>query len=300
MRRLGVSWGVLVALTLVIFAPVAAAAADQESYYLGPDGVPHGELLLNPRGGEMPNYDMGRDVEPGLLLERSDRGLAEDDETRFQHWQSEASGVRLSGYPSLAIWGAADRFESGKRGVFTVFLLDCTATGADCDEIGSRVATIDSGRGATWIEEMIDFPQVDHLFGERRYLGVRIVVSAASETDMMFAYGSTAQRSRLTIYPEPPARPAQTIVTAPPPPVEDLVVVASSGKESQLPTAAPPMAAVSVWPWLITLVLSTVALVALGALLMSSLTKPGRHERLRGGQHVAAIARTGPRSIQVR
>jgi len=88
-------------------------------------------------------------------------------------------------------------------------------------------------------------------------------------------------------------------VTAPPPPVEDLVVVASSGKESQLPTAAPPMAAVSVWPWLITLVLSTVALVALGALLMSSLTKPGRHERLRGGQHVAVIARTGPRSIQV-
>ena len=91
-------WGVLVALTLVLLAP-GVALAEQENYYLGPDGVPRAQLMFNPLGGEMPNYDRGRDVEPGLLLQRSSRGLEEDDATRFQHWQIETSGQHLTGYP---------------------------------------------------------------------------------------------------------------------------------------------------------------------------------------------------------
>jgi len=291
---------VLLALTLLVVAPLAAVAAEQESYYLGPDGVPFGSLLLNPLGGEMPNYDKGRDVEPGLILERSELGLIEDDEAKFQHWQLEASGERLAGYPSLKVWAAADRFESGKLGVFSVFLLDCNSSGTDCDEISSGEAMIDSGGGATWTEAVVDFPEVDHRFEERRYLGVRIVVSAESETDLMFAYGYTAHRSRLTIYAEAPSRPIETSV-APTPPFEDVVVVATPPLAQAEPQGVePPVAAVSVWPWVLTLLVSTAALVALGALLMSSLTRPGRHERLPGGQHVAAVAHTGLRSVRAR
>ena len=291
----------LLALTLVVVAPLAAVAAEQESYYLGPDGVPFGSLLLNPLGGEMPNYDKGRDVEPGLLLERSELGLIEDDEAKFQHWQLEASGERLTGYPTLKIWGAADRFESGKLGVFSAFLLDCNSSGTDCDEISSGEGMIDSGAGATWTEAVVDFPEVDHRFEERRYLGVRIVVSAESETDLMFAYGFTAHRSRLTIYAEAPSRPIETSVAAATTPVEDVVVVATPPRaRAGLEGLEPPIAAVSVWPWVLTLLVSTVALVALGALLMSSLTRPGRHERLPGGQHVAAVAQSGLRSVRAR
>lgn len=295
------------ALSLVILAPVLASAVEQETYYLGPEGIPHGELLLNPRSGELPNYDKGRDVKPGLLLERSDLGLDEVDEARFQHWQVEAGGERIAGYPSFVIWGAAARFEAGKTGTFTAFLLDCNAAATSCDEIGSGEATIDSGRGETWVEALIDLPEVDHHFGERRYLGVRVVVSADSETDMMFAYGNTSQRSRLTIYPEPPVgpeepaiAPADPLAVPPVPPVEDVVVPVAPPAESDLPMTASSAGEESVWPWLATLVLSTVALVAVGATLMSSLTKPGRHERLTGGEHVAAIARTGPRSALAR
>ena len=301
MKRLGSLCGVLGVLTLVILTPVVAVASQQETFYLGPEGVPQGELLLNPRSGELPNYDKGRDVKPGLLLERSNLGAAERDETRYQHWQRDAGGDRLTGYPSLVIWGAAARFEAGKVGSFDVFLLDCNATATDCDEIGSGDATIDSGRGDTWIEALIDFPEIDHRFAERRYLGVRVVVAADSETDMMFAYGNTAQRSRLTVYPESPQRPAATALAAPTTTIAEVVVAAVPSVEpAPAPTEEPQVSPVSVWPWLITLVVSTVALVAIGALLMSSLTKPGRHERLHGGEHVAALARSGPRSVRVR
>jgi hypothetical protein len=292
---------VLGVLTLVSLAPAVAAASERETYYLGPQGVPIGELLLNPLTGELPNYDKGRDVKPGLLLERSDRGMAELDETKYQHWQREVGGERLIGYPSLVIWGAAARFEPGKAGSFEVFLLDCNAMAGDCDEIGSGEATIDSGRGDTWIEAVVDFPEIDHRFAERRYLGVRVVVSADSETDMMFAYGNTAQRSRLTFFPEPPQRAAETALAAPTTSVAAVVAAPIPSVEAApAPTDAPPPSPVSLWPWLITLVVSTLALVAVGAVLMSSLTEPGRHERLLGGEHVAAFPRTGSRSDPAR
>jgi len=291
---------VLLVLTLLVVAPLAAVAAEQESYYLGPEGVPFGTLLLNPLGGEMPNYDKGRDVKPGLLLERSELGLNEDDEAKFQHWQLEASGERLTGYPTLRIWGAADRFEPGKLGIFGAFLLDCNSSGTDCDEISSGEATIDSGRGETWTEAVIDFLEVDHRFEDRRYLGVRIVVSAESETDLIFAYGYTAHRSRLTIYAGAPSRPVETSVAAAPAPVEEVAVEPTPpGAQTGLPGLQPAIAAVSVWPWVLTLLVSTATLGALGALLMSSLTRPGRHERLPGGQHVAAVT-TGLRPVRAR
>ena len=86
-----------------------------------------------------------------------------------------------------------------------------------------------------------------------------------------------------------------------PEPVEVVVVAATPSPAQAEPQGLqPPTAAVSVWPWVLTLLVSTVALVALGALLMSSLTRPGRHERLPGGQHVAAAAPAGLRSVRAR
>ena len=296
MRGPGAKWGVLVALTLVFLAP-GVARAEQENYYLGPDGVPRAQLMFNPLGGEMPNYDRGRDVEPGLLLQRSNRGLDEDDAARFQHWQLEASGQRLAGFPSMAVWSAADMFEAGKRGVFTVYLLDCDATGTDCDNLGSKVATVDSGTGAAWVETTIDFPELDHRFEEGRHLGVRIVVSSASETDMIFAYGYASQRSRLTIYSEQPVRAGgeNTMVTSAP----LTAGAADFGAEPVAGEAAvdspvdpavevAPVAAGSFWPWLTTLVISTVGLTAVGGVLLATLTKPGRHERRQDDGHQPA------------
>ncbi|MGH8947814.1 MAG: hypothetical protein ACRDXF_03055 [Acidimicrobiia bacterium] len=294
MRGTGVKWGVLVALILVFLAP-AVAHAEQENYYLGPDGVPRAQLMFNPLGGEMPNYDRGRDVEPGLLLQRSNRGLEEDDAARFQHWQIEASGQRLTGYPSMVVWSAADMFEAGIQGVFTVYLLDCDVTGSDCDNLGSKVANVDSGAGAAWIETTVDFPALDHSFGPGRHLGVRIVVSSASEADMIFAYGYASQRSRLTIHSEQPARAVEASVTAVPfmPGAADFaaepaaVVVVPKAPEVDVA----PVSAGSFWPWLTTLVISTIGLISVGGLLLASLTRPGRHEGPQDGEQAGQTSR---------
>jgi hypothetical protein len=291
MRGSGVKWGVLVVLTLVLLAP-GVAHAEQENYYLGPDGVPRAQLMFNPLGGEMPNYDRGRDVEPGLLLQRSSRGLEEDDAARFQHWQIEASTQRLTGYPSIVVWSAADMFQAGIHGVFTVYLLDCDVTGSDCDNLGSKVANIDSGTGAAWIETTLDFPALDHRFGEGRHLGVRIVVSSASEADMIFAYGYASQRSRLTIHSEQPVRAVEAPVTAAPFTAGAADFAAEPAAVALVPedpvVDVAPVSAASIWPWLTTLVISTVGLISVGGLLLASLTKPGRHQRPQDGEQSLA------------
>jgi len=270
--------GVLVALV----SALTAVAADQETWYLASDGFPHGSLLLNPQAGELTNFDPGRDVKPGLMLERSDMGLAEEDVARYQHWQVEAGGERLDGHPRIVVWGAADRFAPDTTGVFEVFILDCNSFGAQCIELASEPVTIQSGSGIDWIETTVDFDEVHHVFEEARHLGVRIVVSATSEADMIFAYGNTTQRSRLTLYAEPPAPPpVDTTIATQPAPVDEAVVAFEPVVAVDVsPPVGPAADVVSVGPWLITLAISTVALAAFGSLLISSLTKSGRHERV--------------------
>ena len=135
-------WGVLIALTLVLLAP-GAALAEQENYYLGPDGVPHAQLMFNPLGGEMPNYDRGRDVEPELLLQRSSRGLERTTNPSSaladRHRRAAADGPPIDGGVERGrhVQGSETwcRHRVSPR-------LD--TTGSECDNLGSQVATIDA------------------------------------------------------------------------------------------------------------------------------------------------------------
>jgi hypothetical protein len=281
MRRPRVAWGVLVALTLVLLTP-GVALAEQENYYLGPEGVPQAQMMMNPLGGEMPNYDRGRDVEPGLLLERTTLGLAEVDAARHQQWLIDLSGQRVSGFPSMVVWSAAAGFEAGKHGVFTLYVLDCDRSGANCERLGSRSMAVYTGAGGDWVESVVDLGELDHTFGEGRNLAVRLVVPSASETDMMFAYGYAAHRSRLTIHSERPSvsatpgaplsgpAPVDFAADLPTTAAEAAPVVAMAAPSEEAPAS-------SIWPWLMTLALSTAGLVAVGWVLMATLTKPGRH-----------------------
>ncbi len=273
--------GSVIALTLVLFAP-AAVASEQENFYLGSDGFPQNSLVANPRGGEMPNYDLGRDIEPGLFLERSNLGLAETDDTRYQHWQIDMGGQSMSGYPSVVIWSAPARFDAGKRGELSVYLLDCNKAGGDCTELGLAEVTIEKGRGGAWTESILDFEPIDHRFGAGRYLGVRIVVPESSGSDMMLAYGYPKQRSRLTIHTEPPAAPVETVAAAPASPPDESEIATDKMNRLSLvvsASAAESDHAAPAWTWVVSLALSTLMLVVLGFFLVSCLTKPGRHER---------------------
>ncbi len=269
----------MVAIAFTFFAPAAGAAtAEQETRYLGTDGFPRASLVPNPAGGELTNFDRGRDVEPGLFLERSARGLAETDEARFQHWQADVDGRRIVGYPLLVIWAAPSRFDPNVTADFEAFLLDCNRTGSECAEIDSGEATVAAG-SEEWSEVSVEFDAIDHDFDEGRHLGVRVVVSESSESDLMLAYGYPAQRSRLTIYSDPPLVEPVTTTAAP------ITMSAQVNSELMRRGNAVPEAPVtesvpqgSSWSWLTTMVLSSLALAGLGAALVRTLTRPGRHE----------------------
>lgn len=269
----------MAAVALTLFAPAAGAAtADQETRYLGTDGFPRASLVPNPAGGELTNFDRGRDVEPGLFLERSTLGLAETDETRFQHWQSDAGGRRIVGYPVLVIWAAPSRFDPTVTAQFEAFLLDCNRTGSECIEIDSGQATVPAG-GDGWSEIPVEFDAIDHDFDEGRHLGVRVVVSETSESDLMLAYGYPAQRSRITIFADQPIVEPVTTTAAP------ITMGAQVNNElmrrgnavAETPTGD-SVPAQSSWSWMVTMVLSSLALAGLGLALVRTLTRPGRHE----------------------
>jgi hypothetical protein len=188
----------------------------------------------------------------------------------------------------MVVWSAADGFEAGKHGVFTIYLLDCDASGTVCTRLGSRAATMESGAGGTWVESAVDFSEMDHTFEPGRSLAVRIVVTSASDTDMMFAYGYAAHRSRLTIHSERPAvvGGAPTASLSLPSPAQfgaEPPIAAAPAPVGDLPEPAAEVPVTSIWPWLITLALSTAALVGVGSVLMSTLTTPGRHQRVGAG-----------------
>lgn len=285
--RTTVQAAVLAVLSLGVLIPIASAA-DTETLFLGPEGVPLGSLIGTPAGGEMPNFDRGRDLDPGLLLLRSEKGPLETDEARYQHWQASMTGRRLSGYPTLVIWSAAAGFEPEMSGVFTIFLLDCPASASGCTELTSQEVTVGPSSSQEWTETEVALPAIDHSFAGGRYLGVRIVVSEESESDLMFAYGYPKFRSRLTLSAEAP--PAMLEATAAP-----LTQQAPASLET-LARVKPPASTVTVeaetagdigslTPWLATLTASTVILVILGVVLVFTLTPHGRRERSRLGSH---------------
>lgn len=288
--RAAVQAVIVAVLWLGVLAPVASAD-DTETFFLGPEGVPVGTLIGTPHGGQMPNYDRGRDLEPGLFLERSDRGLLEIDETRYQHWHAEMTGRHLVGYPTFVVWSAAADFGPDLDGAFSVYLLDCPASAVACTELASQEVTTGPGVSDAWTETTVSLPEIDHVFTEGRHLGIRIVVSETSETDMMFAYGYPKFRSRLIISSQPPVAVAEVALAAPP------VTLASIGRLDVVKRFSPLLAPAdspgeldSLTPWLATLTASTVILVMLGVVLVFTLSPHGRRER----------SRSGPRASQSR
>lgn len=189
----------LAVLGTVLVAPAASSASETATFYLGADGVPIGSLTTQVQGGVMPNLDMGRDVHPGLRLERSELGAGEALGTRFQQWQRDMDGGRLTGHPSVVIWAATAGFDPETAGSFTVFLLDCPPFGHRCSELGRASAEVARGAGDAWAEHVLALPRVDHQFGKDRHLAVKVVAEAGSEADLMIAYGYPSHRSRLTI-----------------------------------------------------------------------------------------------------
>ncbi len=268
----------VVLLTTGVASTAGAVTGDQETFYLGIDGFPRASLVSNPTGGELPNFDRGRDVEPGLFLERSGSGLDETDAARYQQWQGGVGERRIEGYPQVVLWAAAPRFNPELSAEFDAYLLDCNSTGERCSPLGEAEARLAAG-SSDWTEVVIGFDPIDHHFTEGRRLAIRVVVPESSESDLMLAYGFPNYRSRLTIFREQPM--TSVVVNEAAAPEIDAHDHSERVRRSTNATPGPVVSAPvseSPWSWLGTVAFSTITLLVLGAFLVRGLTRPGRHE----------------------
>lgn len=230
----------LVALAL----PLPAALASSDSFYLKGDGVPTASLSPSaPQQGELPNFDPSRDEMPGLLIRRSNRGLAETDSRKHQLWLGPSTGIDLEGSVSLTFWSALKEFENAKRGAVGAYLLDCASTGADCVLIASGSATADpwGDDGGDWIARTIGFGSVDYSVPPGRSLAVKVVVAVRSEGDMWFAYDTTSHPSRLSVQIAP-VETTTTLgtTTTTPPPATTTSSTTTTSSVATTTTLAPP------------------------------------------------------------
>jgi hypothetical protein len=286
-RRIGVVIAIVMFAMLLPTSIASASGQDPGTLYFTNEGFPESSMTpIPPQKGELSNFDPGRDLAPGLILERTALGLLEADGARFQQWQSDSRGQVLSTVPNLFLWVATEDFDDSKTGVITAYLLECAVWGEDCKAFAAKHHSFRAEPGESWVEAKISFGSVDYEIPEGRVLAVRVVAAMDSETDVLFAYDRLEYRSRL-------AFASRSLV-----PVEELVpeaLLASVADSSTTPVVTePPTPApdTQIEPgapveseglsWLVTLGLSVAVMLVLGLVLLGTLGSGGQHRTSRG------------------
>ena len=112
--------------------------------------------------------------------------------------------VDIDGTVTLTLWAAMKDFDTTKRGVVRVALMDCRRNGRGCTRIATasvNSAPWDSAGIGTWAEKTIDFGTVTHSVAANRTLRIKIVVGNNSDDDMWFAYDTASYDSNLRVIP---------------------------------------------------------------------------------------------------
>jgi hypothetical protein len=147
------------------------------------------------------NYDTDRDASPGLLIVRGGTGPTETDTTKYQTWRTSAlaSGLTIKGTARVLLWSGIKDFGPTKSGTVTVFLRHFD--GATHVEIaqGTMPAQAWQGGSGTWVVKAITISGVDYSIPPGDYLELKIIVGAAADDDMWFAYDTTSYDSRLEL-----------------------------------------------------------------------------------------------------
>ena len=166
------------------------------TYYLQSDGVTTASMSDDvPTDTSLDNHDPGRDSDEGLMVQKGGDGVDATDPTKYQLWKTDTSGVELEGPAQATIWTAMKDFTDDKTGIVDVYLVDCDASGDDCQIIAQ--GQINRAQGGGWSEETVDFGDVNHTVASGRSLALKIVVNDNSDDDMFFAYDATSYQSRL-------------------------------------------------------------------------------------------------------
>ena len=171
-----------------------------ETHFLVGDGVPVATMsTAAPTDPTLDNFDPGRDSEAGLLIAKGGSGFGESDTTKHQTWLI-AGGVDLEGQASVTLSLSMKDFDTGKRGVVDVFLVDFDDAGENGILIAQGQIDRSSWPAGDFAQETVDLGSVSYEVPSGRSLGIKVVVNdGQSQDDMWFAYDATGYQSKLDI-----------------------------------------------------------------------------------------------------
>jgi len=166
-----------------------------------PTGDTNSQLVLPvdttaPTATTLYNYDMDRDPDPGLLIDRGGSGVNETDPELYQAWRTAnlTSALTIVGNVTIDLWSTCEGFASGKSGEAVIFLRDYN--GSSYTEIGSGSLYEDPwSPSATWEKKTITISGLNYTIPSGNQLEVKLIVGDSSGADLWFAYDTTSYSS---------------------------------------------------------------------------------------------------------
>jgi hypothetical protein len=195
MRRPVLPWIGLAALVASLILPWPAPSAEAApgiAYYLEGNSSPTDGLSTTaPTAGTIPDPD--DDNKPGRTLDKTDKGMSENNENKYQQWETPVTALVVTGSVTLDLWAAPRDFKTDKTATITAYLLDC---GLTCTVLATTSATFGPGN---WQHKVMTFPSITHTFLVGRRLGLRLVAPNTSQENAWVAYDAASYPSRLEI-----------------------------------------------------------------------------------------------------
>ena len=143
------------------------------------------------------NYDQDRDAQSGLLIAKGGTDENEAGATKHQVWRTGAlsSSLALDGTVTIDFWSAVKDFTLSTAGTVTLYLRDYD--GSSHIEIANGTVTKADWQGGVsdFVANTLSIASVDYTISAGNQLELKLIVGAASEDDMWFAYDTTAHPS---------------------------------------------------------------------------------------------------------
>lgn len=190
--------------TTAVTTTTAAPTSEPVVLYLkNPgDSLTTGAHPVLPMGIEQPtkadlgNFDLNRNDDPGITVQKGGDGFGTTDDTKVQVWEITFSdAVHIQGTPQLELYIAAKDFDSSKNLGIAVSIRRCAPS---CSTL--TTSTWSSGGESSWQQAVVGFGFVDETFAAGEVLEIRVIATdALADDDMMLAYDAVSFPSALRV-----------------------------------------------------------------------------------------------------
>ena len=233
--------------TYVDFSEVSSADCRFMHNYPTPPSEDTASQALLPMEGGLPvattlfNYDNDRDIETGLLLEKSQNGLNESVTTKYQVWRTGVLGVPkvINGDVLIDLFARLKTVAEGEIGIVVVYLRDFD--GSSHVEIGEGAVFARNWQsGSTgFVERSVLIKDINYTIPADHELEVRMQVDTASQQDMILAYDTEEYSTLVNLSFVPPVPSALYYLhNNPTPPAADTIRQAVLPLDGTAPTGS--------------------------------------------------------------